>query len=1548
MLRSHAPKLLLAVVFLSLSAFVVPARAQRDAPSSATTPAVGDPVTLPQDVQARQRLTAAEDYIKAQAWPEAIRLLQSLLDKRTDSFRRVTYRDARGRTSQRWSSIRPEADQLLAHLPRAGADVYLLTYNARARRELADARRSNDPAAILEVARRYRYTDAGIEALAWVGSYHLDRGHADLAATCFRQLLRHPGSDRLAPTTLFKAALAERLAPSADQRPEALRKLAQRLGDGGLRLGSETYSAEQLRQIIDRWPGSVDDNCLLYRGDPARSGVGRAEAFSLEAQWRLPTVQMEVAREWLLRRAPTSGQVVLPAAVPVAVGDRIVFRDAAGLSACDARFGTRLWRRPMPRSLAAVLTDTGQKVQVRNWFHKYGSEGMPLVENATLGTLSSDGRLVFAIDDLPLPPHPSLLQNENGLPQPLGSLQTVVGHNRLRALDAATGEVVWQIGGGTKPPARGRAPAPAADDPLTEACFLGVPLPLGGQLFVLVEKQQELRLACLDTERGGLHWTQLLATARDKMSVDVVRRTQAAHLAYADGILVCPTQSGAVLGVDPLSRSLVWAYVYARKAPRDEGPTETPSTPPRSRWKNAPPIINGGRIIFTPADSDEILCLRLHDGSLAWKAPRTEGDLFVGCVHHGRVLVVGRSSCRALALDTGETIWQRATGLPAGQGVASGSTYYLPLRGGGMLALSLERPAESVRLDARALRGELGNLVFHRGILWSQSATEVIALTPLRAQLARLEQRLARTPHAPDLLAERGRLRLEGGDVAGAAADLHDALAHQPSAALRSSIQSRLFAALTQLLQRDFTAGEKYLAEYRALCRPAIPPSTDPDLRPGLEREQRRRSTQYLALVALGREKQGRILDALEAYRELGRRPGELMAVPDDPAVQTRPDLWVEDRVASLLRRAGPQERPILSQYIRRAWQTTDGAADRASLRRFLTLFGANEGEEASLTGEARLRLASQLGRAFGRRHALEAELLLSRLGEGDNRAKKTPLQARVIFEHAQLMTRCGLLKEAVADYRRLAREWPATVVQGGQTGLELLDGLRTDKRFLAEVEPVSDPWRDTKLRASVLARGRAVSSLRLPCIPCCIMDRSDANAPNSNEASARERTRELPEWCRSLRFFLDGSRLQLQVCDGASGVEQYAIPLPLAGLPPSLRDGELYYQAIDHLLVLCVGAKLLGVDLLERCVRWTWNLLESPLSPSQPVMNLPDGGVLINVPNPPSTRRLGLIGPIGRSAVCVQTARGLTALDPASGEVCWVRTDAHQSLAVFGDDDYLFLVDQTSKGEVRAVRAIRARNGQTVSTPDVTPLFANRRRSLGRLLLVEEPATDERRTLRLCDPLTGNDLWRKTIRLGAFLLKSPDAGRLGIVDPSGEVTVVDLTRHEEVARLSLDRRDLAKVHDGFLLIDRERCFVALHGPLDPEWKIASEPVANPRGGLSAVPVNGMLYAFSRVRGEMLWSSWLPPQMLLLDQFEESPLVLCNAVTSRVNAMDPGNTIAVTSTRSIDKRTGKVLYNREAANSDLFHTLHLDGQKRTIDLISASQRLRHAPLTGKP
>src|SRR5207248_3230033 len=105
-----------------------------------------------------------------------------------------------------------------------------------------------------------------------------------------------------------------------------------------------------------------------------------------------------------------------------------------------------------------------------------------LYQNSGQATLSSDGRLVFAIDDLPLPPHPAHIQEmQGGKKHYFSTLRDAIYHNRLVALDADSGAKAWEAGG------TGRGVAAE----LADAWFLGPPLPLGNCVYALVEQKQD-------------------------------------------------------------------------------------------------------------------------------------------------------------------------------------------------------------------------------------------------------------------------------------------------------------------------------------------------------------------------------------------------------------------------------------------------------------------------------------------------------------------------------------------------------------------------------------------------------------------------------------------------------------------------------------------------------------------------------------------------------------------------------------------------------------------------------------------------------------------------------------------------------------------------------------------------------------------------------------------------------------------------------------------------------------------------------------------------
>ena len=95
----------------------------------------------------------------------------------------------------------------------------------------------------------------------------------------------------------------------------------------------------------------------------------------------------------------------------------------------------------------------------------------------------------------------------------------------------------------------------------------------------------------------------------------MARRTQATHLAFGEGILVIPTNAGAVFGVDLLSNSLVWAYPYRER-------DVTPAVPAGG---SAGPGIEPGSIGFTatatPRDSPASPAARCQR-SCPWSASR--------------------------------------------------------------------------------------------------------------------------------------------------------------------------------------------------------------------------------------------------------------------------------------------------------------------------------------------------------------------------------------------------------------------------------------------------------------------------------------------------------------------------------------------------------------------------------------------------------------------------------------------------------------------------------------------------------------------------------------------------------------------------------------------------------------------------------------------------------------------------------------------------------------------------------------------------------------
>ena len=430
-------------------------------------------------------------------------------------------------------------------------------------------------------------------------------------------------------------------------------------------------------------------------------------------------------------------------------------------------------------------------------------------------------------------------------------------YNSLVALDVTTqGKYRWRVGG-----------ANGEDEPaLAGAFFLGPPLVLGDELYVLAEIRSDLSLFVLHAQTGRLQWSQQLAhVGQFNILIDVLRRLAAATPSYGDGILVCPTSGGAVVAVDTANRSLLWGFEYPRTV---AGPMYgaiaingvRPDADQREAisWSDATVTLAEGRVIVTPVEADSIFCLDLLSGQILWKEPRPAASLYVGAVHDGKVLIVGGDQVAALRLVDGKTAWVlplsgegQAPGREmqtTGRGFLAGDSYYLPTT-----AQLLQIDVRSGQL-VRALptREPLGNLVCYRDQVISLGPESLTTYYRADRLQERVAARLQQTPDDPWALEQQALLWLDEGRQADALQALRCALAaYGPDDERREATQTLLVDTLLATLQQDVIANSALAAEVNGLIdRP-------------LQRER------YLRLMAQGLLKAGRAREAFDAFFEL-------------------------------------------------------------------------------------------------------------------------------------------------------------------------------------------------------------------------------------------------------------------------------------------------------------------------------------------------------------------------------------------------------------------------------------------------------------------------------------------------------------------------------------------------------------------------------------------------------------------------------------------------------------------------------------------------------
>jgi len=1396
---------------------------------------------------------------------------------------------------------------------------------------------------------------------------------------------------------------------------------------------------EGLRVVntLSDWPvrgGTAARNGVTSGGPPFLVPLFQARLLPYATS---PAAQQ--ASDWIRQqledayRQPSSAgsrsEVCLPSFFPITTGDAVIFRTYDGIYAVAlrdqvvhgrvVRAGELLWASRTEVGLFQLLSssefkdESSPEAKIKGWWEhiKRTPLSSVLYENPLLGSLSHDGEYAYYVDDIWLAP-PLMRSNPNmGIivppsyrrESPLGKY---VHAGQLVAVHLKTGNRVWQLGrviehrfpGDPLPPP---LPAPLKEDEADQttsafhlcldAIFLGPPLPLNGKLYVLIEQAGVIRLLCLDPYNlepvpGRPHirtpvllWNQRLGQPAQTLPEDGVRRFQGCFLAASDGVIICPTNSGAVIAVDLMSHSLLWAYAYGRvsrpsQVPPGGGVIIRPGMPPNmdlglkaNRWHAATPIIASGRVILTAYDSETLDCLDLRTGRLLWSVPRDVNDLYVGGVIQDKVIVVGRNQVRAYHLFGEDSQLQRprvafegvVIPTPTGHGAAGKGVYYIPVRpenaGRGetpaaeIWAIDVEtgtvRSKTAARLlgnDAELVRFGLGNLVFLDNLVITQSAWELAAYPYLEQKRREMDRLLAANPNDPIGLITRGELHLDEGKILEAIRDFDAALQNNPPEEKRMLLREKRYIALTELFSKDFPAAEPYAREYRALCE--LPPVAGelPEDRSRRLEETERRIRRFEYLMARGREQQGRLVDAFEHYLRLAQLGDakKLIDMPNDPNVRVRADIWARGRLEALLQNPTSAEaRSQLEQRLQQEWNEVRHSNDLNRLRRFVSIFGAH----TSLGAQAQLYLVERLQETRNSADLQEAQQLLLQLRIA---APDRTFRARAIERLASILIQQRHLEDAVALYLQLEREYPDVIIRDNTTGADFAIRLLTDKRLLPYLEPQRYP-----LPARYKAELRQEPQPILPQFEL---------APQG----------ELFPMYRRFRFVLDqtisgNGYWALRVFDTVTGKEE----IRFAGITPQANfyvpNGSglaCSLQGCGHLLLLHFGYMIYCYDLSQgkenRAELWKINLLGEGNAPNpnrgiQGQM-LPNGDVVIRYDSNYSVT-VGKMSVIQPSYVAVLTANGLEVYEPRSLERrLWTRQDIKDRTQIYGDERYVVLVETNAQGRPTSIRLLRAIDGTAVTeAPDLGPTLANATNFsiVGTQGLVQQGGGDQELIFRRLDLATGKEIWRKEFPAKVVPFQALRAGLVGgLHTGEGTATIVDALNGQVRATLRIDAENLETHVKSctrvYLLTDPRRYYLILD-------QNPNKPAPNGRrraqigGGqtLNMLNINGPIYAFDRNTGRRLWfhgDGVLEQHQLVIDRFEELPVIIAAAPChNRQGAIVYQATV-------IEKERGRLLFDQTLPWQGFFQKLDVNFKNGEIVVGTYNQRIHMIPDTSSP
>ncbi|MBI5852600.1 MAG: PQQ-binding-like beta-propeller repeat protein [Planctomycetes bacterium] len=643
-------------------------------------------------------LRRAQDFIGRSDWPNAIRVIQDVIEGRT--LEEATEREAAGReftgtrpagenpttaaseTAQSTGSsahdpwrdagesstqsvfsaddrlyrpVQRLCHELLAAMPPEAVAWYRAQYAVHADRELDAARRARDVAALELVHDRWFLTRAANQALRTAGDLLMDQGRMRAAYQAYRRLLdvhqesarRDAGLDDLWLRTramLCLALLGERSSAGA-----VIDELREHHAMDSLRIQGELVPVAGLAESdAFRAVG------VAHAAETART---RATAFRSPNERPVPLFEHRFTDPAPYRPGKgqdDQGQVVFigndnesPSATPrygdFQPGTHACFLPGGAPDSATLAFFDHFRVTLVEASSGKLLASTTLDATVPG-----PAPGTPRVRipayDWNVLRVGADAERIYSVTG------PSGRR--------LAGMKSVL-RTTLEARRRSDLEPVWST---------------EASQELRDVTFLAAPTVEGSKLFVPAMHAGTYWLLALNANDGSI----LFRTPLHREGTELAKPPTVPVVVDAGSAYVL-TNAGALASVDVLSGSIEWIRRYERsdpiRPPRRRPVADTQRQVafggqyfrelPLDGFAPSDLVVEGGLVVIAPSDGEELICVDGATGEPRWMCERRDMQYVIGA-ELGLLFLGGEDSVTAIGLASGVRLWRSS--LPAFEG----------------------------------------------------------------------------------------------------------------------------------------------------------------------------------------------------------------------------------------------------------------------------------------------------------------------------------------------------------------------------------------------------------------------------------------------------------------------------------------------------------------------------------------------------------------------------------------------------------------------------------------------------------------------------------------------------------------------------------------------------------------------------------------------------------------------------------------------------------------------------------------------------------------